>query len=79
MKNWSHMKTAAGSLVPSTQPIPIQDPLPVFKMPEFIPASLTVESTGYFECVSCPARCSILYEGSSYCRSCLKEKQRLGR
>lgn len=32
----------------------------------------------WFECVSCLEKATILYEGTSYCRPCIKEKLRTG-
>lgn len=32
-----------------------------------------------FKCISCLGNCDVLFDGTSYCQGCLKEKLRLGR
>jgi len=48
--------------------------LPDIKLPVSLPSVEPMQ----FECIACCGRANILFEGTTYCRSCLKEKLRTG-
>jgi len=53
----------------------VEHPVQVMQAPE--PELKPV--TPWFKCLSCLEASDILFEGSSYCQRCLKEKLRIGR
>jgi hypothetical protein len=56
----------------------VESPLELPVIPEFVKVpEITVANV--FECLSCSDKANVLFEGSSFCRSCLKEKLRVGR
>lgn len=53
--------------------MPERDVLPSLPMP------LPAVDPAFFGCVDCAGQAGVLFEGTSYCRSCLTEKLRRGR
>lgn len=52
--------------------------IPVPTMPECSPMPIFPETANIFECAYCSQKAQIFFEGTSYCRPCLSEKQRVG-
>ena len=65
-----------------SKPIPVLPPVvtPTIDFRELEEESRKPEQAmPWFKCVSCMSSSEILYEGTSYCVSCLKEKLRTGK
>lgn len=62
------------------QPPEVQKPIPMPEIRIELPAlpSKLPDVGVWFECLACSGKATVLFEGSSYCRSCLKEKLRMG-
>lgn len=52
----------------------------VVERPLFVPPVVAdaVKVPSWLRCIECTQTCDMLYEGTSYCQKCLKEKLRRG-
>lgn len=64
MKKWQPMQVATGGV------------------PEFIAAPVVQNQSAiyeFFKCIGCMTKADVLFDGSSYCEGCLKERLRTGK